>query len=101
MKSLRNYASYRAQEPKFEQPPMPDSANLNHDNVQAYLNMSQDERWSLLLKKVAQSRASGNMTDGDLDRMAQSAQALLSPAQYADMLRMVDVLKQGSTVDEP
>ena len=97
MKSLRNYASYRAHEQPQDPTPNKTAESASMDTVQSYLQMSQEERWKLLLQKVASSRASGTMTDGDLDRMAQSAQAMLSPEQYAEMLRMIDLLKRPSS----
>jgi len=99
MKSLRNYASHRPSAPEPMADPQktaPQSTDgVSMESVQTYLGMSQEERWRLLLEKVAQARGNGTVTDGDLDRMAQSAKAFLSPEQYAEMLRTVDVLKSS------
>ena len=93
MKSLRSYASYRASEQAPDPTPTTDAT---YDTVQSYLNLSQEERWKLLVSKVASSKASGSLSDGDLEKMAQSAKSLLSPEQYAELERIVDALKTPS-----
>ena len=93
MKSLRSYASYRTSEQDPD--PAPDT-NTTYDTVQSYLNLSQEERWKLLVSKVASSKAQGSLSDADLEKMVQTAKNLLSPEQYAEMQRLVGSLKEAN-----
>ena len=100
MISLRKSVGANALPPKQDsRTPQSDAASnnatqspLDYATVQGYLNMTQEERWALLVEKFSKAKQDGTMTAQDLERMVASARAVLAPDQYERLRAMVDRL---------